>query len=698
MEESLLKTHFLGRDGFRWWVGQIPPLNSESEKQLNGGGWGNRYPVRIMGYHPYSQDELPDEDLPWAHVILPPGVGTGSGAVGKTVKFQEGDVVIGFFLDGDNAQLPVIFGAFGKSQYQAINNEKLPFTSFSGWNKYIKKPDASVLKPNETNESNAASAPTPRSLSPQEAEKFNSPSIASAMGTKISLPCGQSGNEEILDKVQSAIEQHIFFLKNLKSQINMGTEFAKDWVRREIKYRTEQLTGMLSGFVGGILNGIYEKLIPLLNKALEKLYFTIKDTLTKKAAIKGIIEMISPIKEIQKALSCLVNNVIESMGKAITEILTSISDNVLEFVDCVANEFVGGITNHVFDKIIDGLTPLFNALKTTQGDILFELLPGFDFENDVLREVSDISGGSVVRGLSDMVICKKPSQEQKYGACEYKIGSGIVDKKRNVDIKKIVKNSNIAKAIAATPLGQTYDDIATVYGAFNIFTKNIQLPEFELDLGECYAGPRISNTPVKIDVVGGIGTGFEGIPIFGFIDPENNGASFIGVDIIDGGQDWEFPITVNITDGNGNDDTGFGANFEIIINDEGQIIYIGPQNTKTIGENYTYTGENDDTTIIIEDTIIINPGQKYEDPSTEITDNFGNKYTATIQDGSIIKASPINNPTVTELPIITVSSDTGSGAIIKPILTSQFNVAGEVAGEVAGKVAGEVQSVIDCIT
>jgi hypothetical protein len=41
------------------------------------GGWGNRYKVRIMGYHPYSQAELKDEDLPWALVMLPPGTGTG---------------------------------------------------------------------------------------------------------------------------------------------------------------------------------------------------------------------------------------------------------------------------------------------------------------------------------------------------------------------------------------------------------------------------------------------------------------------------------------------------------------------------------------------------------------------------------------------------------------------------------------------
>ena len=63
IDESLLKSNFIGRDGFRWWIGQIPPEESMSE-QLNKDGWGNRTKVRILGYHPYDDGELPNEELP----------------------------------------------------------------------------------------------------------------------------------------------------------------------------------------------------------------------------------------------------------------------------------------------------------------------------------------------------------------------------------------------------------------------------------------------------------------------------------------------------------------------------------------------------------------------------------------------------------------------------------------------------------
>ena len=70
IDESLLKSNFIGRDGFRWWIGQIPPIE-DMNGQVDGKGWGNRFKVRIIGYHPYSEAELPNEDLPWAQCLIP---------------------------------------------------------------------------------------------------------------------------------------------------------------------------------------------------------------------------------------------------------------------------------------------------------------------------------------------------------------------------------------------------------------------------------------------------------------------------------------------------------------------------------------------------------------------------------------------------------------------------------------------------
>ena len=58
IDESLLKTNFVGKDGFRWWVGQIAPSAAQGEQlapKKGGKTWGNRLKVRIMGYHPFQR-------------------------------------------------------------------------------------------------------------------------------------------------------------------------------------------------------------------------------------------------------------------------------------------------------------------------------------------------------------------------------------------------------------------------------------------------------------------------------------------------------------------------------------------------------------------------------------------------------------------------------------------------------------------
>ena len=51
-----------------------------------------------------------------AHVLLPPNKST-VGGLGSTMEYQGGEVVIGFFLDGEDEQQPVIFGSLFKQTF-----------------------------------------------------------------------------------------------------------------------------------------------------------------------------------------------------------------------------------------------------------------------------------------------------------------------------------------------------------------------------------------------------------------------------------------------------------------------------------------------------------------------------------------------------------------------------------------------------
>ena len=136
IDEALLKSNFVGKDGFRWWVGQVAPSTVQGEQLAPKDGvksWGNRLKVRIMGYHPFSKADLADEDLPWANVMLPSTSGTGGSNFASTVVLRPGDVVIGFFLDGETAQQPVILGSFARTDDvpQGLPSESIGFIPFT---------------------------------------------------------------------------------------------------------------------------------------------------------------------------------------------------------------------------------------------------------------------------------------------------------------------------------------------------------------------------------------------------------------------------------------------------------------------------------------------------------------------------------------------------------------------------------------
>ena len=156
IEESLLKSNFIGRDGFRWWIGQIPPIDAMGN-QTAGGGWGNRYKVRILGHHPYSKSQLEDKDLPWAGCLLPATSGTGASNFAQSVKYRPGDVVVGFFMDGDNAQIPMIMGSFGRTSEVPTGPAEGGFEPFTGFTDTIPVPEGTLPQSpgSQSNEQNS---------------------------------------------------------------------------------------------------------------------------------------------------------------------------------------------------------------------------------------------------------------------------------------------------------------------------------------------------------------------------------------------------------------------------------------------------------------------------------------------------------------------------------------------------------------
>lgn len=90
------------RDGFIWWIGVVEDRNDP--QQLG------RVKIRIFGYHTDNKQLLPTSKLPWAWPIQPITSAAISGVGTTPLGCLPGTWVIGFFLDGEDMQVPAYWG------------------------------------------------------------------------------------------------------------------------------------------------------------------------------------------------------------------------------------------------------------------------------------------------------------------------------------------------------------------------------------------------------------------------------------------------------------------------------------------------------------------------------------------------------------------------------------------------------------
>ena len=689
MEQSLIKTNFVGRDGFRWWIGQIAPDEVQAPQTKGApkpGGryskagpppFGNRYKVRIMGYHPYNTVELKDEDLPWATVISPPGYGTGSAGLFKTVRFQQGDTVIGFFMDGDNAQIPMIFGAFGNSKSKASEGEALPFRSFSGYTSTLKEPSEGTLQ--KSNSTGAREPESPKNISASDAKKVadssgskNKAFTNSATGKVIHLGSGESKTVEAVNKMKTGVEGFTQELDNLKSQVDVNSAFGQDKINGLINDKASALAGVGSGIVGGMTNGLYEKMGPMLNGGLVGLYddvyqktflATMSPAMANMAGIAAQESMLSPIGDLEGLLPCITNKITNNLTDSLAAILGSVANNVFAYADCVGDQVTGAIMNDVIGQISSGMEDALGGIGK-----LMKYMGDFSVDGLLRNGIDALLG---MAGLGDCGVTPTPHT----GAAKYRVGFGPIVQDAP-DLSAIIKDANTAKAIsdAAALAGVPLDGVQDILGGFSLLSGGISNAASALGGGigdgirSCSSALPTLCEPPKINIFGGGGRDAEAIPFYGNIvgDVKKTG-SIIGIKMTNPGNGYLYPPFVEFVD---SCKQGYGAVARATVKD-GKVneIYMVSE-----GENYPI---RDGEPPVISDVTIINPGSGYEKGDT-VTDDFDNEYDVKISSGSIVKVTPINSKDITDIPTLTVNSSTGSGALLKANLDERPEFQGEV--------------------
>ena len=135
------KEEFIGYN-FIWFFGVVEDRNDPLKM--------GRVRVRCFNWHSENKLKVPTEALPWAQCMQPITSAAISGVGRSATGLVEGSWVIGFFLDGEDAQKPMIMGSMAGIPTELANVD-FGFSDPNGiYPTLIDEPDTDRLARNDT--------------------------------------------------------------------------------------------------------------------------------------------------------------------------------------------------------------------------------------------------------------------------------------------------------------------------------------------------------------------------------------------------------------------------------------------------------------------------------------------------------------------------------------------------------------------
>ena len=158
------KKTLYGKHGVEFWIGKIVGYADQKEQIEEGFGW--RYKVRILGDNS-DTDQVEDQYLSYATVLLPTTAGTGAAYKLRSVRLSQGDMVFGV-RGGGTAAPKFIIGSFPRTR--GTENSSGKFGTLSGFYGSLKK---NKTLDGEHNEQIGPATPGVTPLDPKTYDKSN---------------------------------------------------------------------------------------------------------------------------------------------------------------------------------------------------------------------------------------------------------------------------------------------------------------------------------------------------------------------------------------------------------------------------------------------------------------------------------------------------------------------------------------------
>ena len=598
LENSLFKTHYLGRDGYVWWIGQIPKQKNwianiadrPGESNDDFKGFDYRYKVRILGYHPADTNELSDEDLPWASVLFPVTAGSGQGGASQSPNLRQGNFVYGFFLDGEDGQQPVITGVFGVNQYAEVkrNNELLdPYMLFSGTpadEEFISR-DSLPFNQDQANTDKTAVESVigwDQIFSGADNEAHLDSLVAQV--TDKPPECDLDRKENIQGILKNALNRKQRLekaKKKWKDKISINTDGLKidvtgalkgiSNIEKEIDETMAEAQEKITGQVKRITDGIQLNINKKINKTMAKAFASLPVSQLGKAKKLG--------DKAADDLSCAFRNIQGNLSKMIGNFLKNAVNKLINGPLCAVNNFVGSLLGRI-SGVIDGATdailgPIKSFLSSVGG------------VNDIIDDLTDVASSA----MSFLSCAAAPSCDE---VTAWSQGLGV-------DAPDILGTLDIPGALFKAK--EIYSGIKKSIGKFKNIGDSVKLAVERADFSDvigdavqsCNVGP-LRCGPPTIQFFGGGGSGAAGNAIIGAA------GTLLGVDIILPGSGYADVPFISFKDscGKGGGASGLaviqdGQVVDVIMNDSGTGYIPAPDGSQ--GGDGTTWAESDETTV-----------------------------------------------------------------------------------------------------
>ncbi len=562
IEETLLKSNFLGKDGFIWWLGQVAPADVwDSPEKVdidftkNPKAWAYRCKVRIVGYHTFNRTELSDNDLPWAHVMLSPTDGNAQGGLGKTHKLLGGETVFGFYLDGDDAQQPVIMGVlYRNSNVPNFDIDEIafkPFTGVGGGSRMRQgstkqtpvqnlvqqepniPPDATgtiiggrMVDPVKSAGKSAFSSSTDKFF-PVDRAIVAAYRIAS--GPTIVSENGCDNN--VIGKITREIQNFIAVVSGLESYLGTYVDPVLNKfvdITTEIRRTARIITGSIKFLINNMRNMIM-KMVGCLFSKFVGLVIPIPQQPIVGEATKNILNIIF----------CLFEKIIDLLLPFLEDMLKGLVGRAINAPLCAVEEFTATILNKMIDDIDGILGPVMSGLDW--------LLGGYSQVKSILSTASSIATQIFNFIGCDNLKCNTPS--------EWALNIGPT-KTEYDNWNRVVDKMNTIRGFNQSL--ETSVDSLSIYGSsssiFRDCANRVKNPKSQKDVVR--TSSRSPNClPPEIEIYGD-GVGASAIPVIGA-----NG-SILSIEVLSQGVGYNRPPKISIVDRTG---CGGGAAAESVI-------------------------------------------------------------------------------------------------------------------------------------